>query len=127
MKHVAILNDGSYSGNAPLLDWTRIPVSDEEVETVTLEELVDRRHDAFVNDEGVTEDDWEECFGAENEEVRRAFILDGDLIEKVLESTLNAHIGGDRLFIGDDEAYAVASALIAIMEVLAVRVVDLNP
>jgi len=113
---VAILNNGTYDGDASLLDWARIPVSNDEVETVTLSELIERRHDVIVTTPEM-ENDWEEFYGEENNDVERAFIIDGDLFEKILNQTQFAIIGGD----GD--AYAMNSVLICVMEAIAIRVV----
>jgi len=115
--YVAILNDGTYCGDAHLLDWTPIRVDEDELHSVTLSELISRRHDAIVITPEM-ENDWEEFYGEENEEVKRAFIVDGDLINKIIESTKNAEIGGD----GD--SYAANSTLICVMETIAIRVVE---
>jgi len=115
---VAILNDGTCNGDALLLDWTHIPVSDEEVATITLSELVDRRHDAFVADDPELEEDvWDEIFAHENDYVKRAFIIDKELISTITEATSHAELEDD------SDAYAANSVIICIMEALSTRVV----
>ena len=114
---IAILNDGTDNGDGSLVDWTPIPVNHDEIRTVSLQELIDRRHDAIVPDV-VPQTDWDEFYGEENEDVERAFILTREFATRLFKSAAQ---GQSR---SDSESYAVNSAIIHIMEEFSLRVVE---